>query len=267
MKLSVVITTRNEEANIGNCLAAFSKYHDSVELIVVDNASSDRTKDLAQEKGAAVHDFGPERSAQRNFGFRKAAAPWVIVLDADMILPEATIEEILTLIDSEDVADAYYIPEKRLGNSWRMKARNFERSFYDETPIDALRLFKKDVLDKTGGYDEKLLAGAEDWELDIRVLDAGFKTGILKGHLLHNEASVPLKKMLEKKAYYSKSMALYREKWAGHERVKKQFSIHYRFFGVFFENGKWKKVLRHPLLFLSVFFERFAVGLNYLRNK
>lgn len=265
LKLSVVVTTKNEAANIVASLRPFWKWRDSgeVELIVVDNASTDDTKRLAAECGAKVYDFGPERSAQRNFGWRHAAAGWVVVLDADMIMPEATIEEML----GEKTADAYWIPEVRTGKGLRVKARNFERSFYDGTCIDALRLFKKSFLEKTGGYDENLIAGPEDWELDIRILAAGAKCEVLKHHLIHNEKALTLARMLAKKAYYTKSFAAYRAKWPGHPAVKKQFSLYYRFIGVFVENGKWMKLIRHPVLALAMYFERVLVGLTYLRNR
>ena len=270
MKLSVVITTRNEEANIANCIHAFDAVRDDVEIIVVDNASTDATKRIAAELGAKVLDKGPERSAQRNLGWRTASADWVVVLDADMILPEELIGEILSVLvphPSSLVPLAYWIPEVRTGSGIRVKARNFERSFYDGTCIDALRLFHKSVLEKTGGYDENLIAGPEDWELDIRVLATGAKCAVLKNHLIHNEKQLTLKRMLEKKAYYSKSMAAYQAKWKDHPALKKQFGLYYRFLGVFIENGKWKKLIRHPILAFVMYFERFAVGLTYLINR
>ena len=270
MKLSVVITTRNEESNIANCIHAFDAVRDEVEIVVVDNASTDATKRIAAELGAKVLDKGPERSAQRNLGWRTAAADWVIVLDADMILPRQLIDEILSTLvphPSSLVPFAYWIPEVRTGNGIRVKARNFERSFYDGTCIDALRLFHKSVLEKTGGYDENLIAGPEDWELDIRVLATGAKCAVLKNHLIHNEKQLTLKRMLEKKAYYSKSMAAYQAKWKGHPALKKQFGLYYRFLGVFVEKGKWKKLLRHPILAFVMYFERFMVGFTYLINR
>ena len=285
MKLSVVITTRNEEANIANCIRAFDAFRDEVEIIVVDNASTDRTKAIAAELGAKVLDKGPERSAQRNLGWRTATADWVVVLDADMILPKGLVEEILAVAEkgedlgqeTEDAGSgllsnvsrplAFWIPEVRTGSGLRVKARNFERSFYDGTCIDALRLFSKRVLEATGGYDENLIAGPEDWELDIRVLATGAKCAVLRHHLLHNEKQLTLKRVLEKKAYYSKSMAAYQAKWPGHPALKKQFSFAYRFFGVFVENGKWKKLLRHPILAAVMYFERVLVGFTYLMNK
>ena len=280
MKLSVVITTRNEEANIANCIRAFDAWRADIEIIVVDNASTDRTKAIAAELGAKVLDKGPERSAQRNLGWRTATAPWVVVLDADMILPPETVEEILevaadsgqrTADNGIGIADsrtlAYWIPEVRTGSGLRVKARNFERSFYDGTCIDALRLFHKSVLEKTGGYDENLIAGPEDWELDIRILATGAPCAVLKHHLLHNEKQLTLRRMLGKKAYYSKSMAAYQAKWPGHPALRKQFSFAYRFFGVFVENGKWKRLLRHPVLTAVMYFERVLVGFVYLINR
>jgi len=267
--LSVVITTRNEEANIANCIHAFDGFP-AVEVIVVDNASTDRTKEIATSLGAKVLDKGPERCAQRNFGWRNAKGDWVVVIDADMILPRETVEEILGIAAvpiSDSAPAAYWIPEVRSGSGLRVKARNFERSFYNGTAIDALRLFRRDLIDKTGGYDEELIAGGEDWEFDIRVLALGIRCGVLRNHLIHNERVLSLKRILEKKAYYSKSMTAYRAKWPNHPAVRKQFSPYYRFVGVFVENGKWKRLLRHPILAALMYFERFAVGLTYLINR
>ena len=268
-RLTVVVTTRNEAANIGSCLDAFAGR--PVELIVVDNGSTDDTKRLAAERGALVFDKGPERCAQRNLGWQKASSPWVIVLDADMILPAETLDEILRVTDETGGAtcpfDACWIPEVRTGTGFRVKCRNFERSFYDGTVVDALRLFRRSILEQTGGYDERLIAGGEDWELDIRILAAGARCSVLKGHLLHNEKFLTFRRLMEKKAYYSKSIADYRAKWPDHPAVRKQFSVCYRYFGVFVENGKWKRLLRHPILALGMYFERFCVGLTYLLNR
>ena len=266
MKLSVFITTRNEEENIANCIRSFDARRDDVEVIVVDNSSTDRTKEIAAGLGATVLDKGPERSAQRNLGWREAKAEWVVILDADMIMPRETIEEMLDKASCGGAA-AYWIPEVRSGSGIRTKARNFERSFYDGTCIDALRLFSRQVLEKTGGYDEGLIAGPEDWELDIRVLATGAKCEVLRHHLVHNEKSLSFGRLMAKKAYYAKSMAAYKAKWPGHPALKKQFGLYYRYFGVFVENGKWRRLLRHPVLVAVMYFERIAVGLVYLANR
>ena len=268
MKLSVVIPTKNEEANIGACLDAFAPFGHGVEILVVDNFSPDRTREIADKKGANVLLKGPERCAQRNRGWREATGDYVMFVDADMIVPEATIKEILDSCASLDEkgVSAFYVPEVRSGTGLRLKARNFERSFYDGTCIDGLRVIRRDWLEKVGGYDENLVA-CEDWDLDRRLFAAGAKASITKGHLVHNEAKQGLGKLLKKKAYYSTSVAAYRAKWHEDDVIRRQFGFGYRYFGVFVENGKWKRLLRHPVLAVVMYFERILVGITYLVNR
>ena len=267
MKLTVVIPTKNEEANIGTCLDAFAPFRGVVEVIVVDNFSPDRTREIADKKGANVLLKGPERCAQRNRGWREATGDYVMFVDADMVVPKETVEEILECMrDQATAADAYWIPEVRSGAGLRLKARNFERSFYDGTCIDGLRVIRRDWLEKVGGYDENLVA-CEDWDLDRRLFAAGAKASITKGHLVHNEAKQDLKKFLKKKAYYSTSVAAYRAKWREDAIIRRQFGLFYRFLGVFVENGKWKRLLRHPILAAVMYAERVLVGITYLINR
>ncbi|EKD90016.1 MAG: Beta 1,4 glucosyltransferase, partial [uncultured bacterium] len=52
LKLSVVLATRNEEENIGRCLASVKDIAD--EIIVVDEYSTDKTREIAEKYGAKV---------------------------------------------------------------------------------------------------------------------------------------------------------------------------------------------------------------------
>ena len=279
-ELSVVIPTKNEEANIATCIRAFDAVRARVEIVVVDNFSTDRTREIAAALGARVFTQGPERCAQRNRGWREATGAVILFVDADMILPFATTEEILSIYASAPTPLLYspfpipapspfpslYIPEQRMGHGLRLRARNFERSFYDGTCIDGLRVIPRAWLEKAGGYDESLVA-CEDWDLDRRLLAAGTPTAVTKGHLIHNEANQGLARLLAKKAYYAKSVDAYRRKWRNDAVCRRQFGLFYRFFGVFVENGKWKRLLRHPLLATVMYVERFLVGVTYILHR
>ena len=270
--LSVVIPTKNEEANVAACIRAFDAVRDRVEVVVVDNFSSDRTREIASALGARVFTQGPERCAQRNRGWREATGDVILFVDADMILPRETIDEILSTYSRSPFPvprspyTSLYIPEHRAGRGLRLRARNFERSFYDGTCIDGLRAVPRVWLEKVGGYDESLVA-CEDWDLDRRLLAAGTPTAVTKGPLIHNEASQGLARLLAKKAYYAKSVDAYRRKWRDDATCRRQFGIPYRFFGVFVEKGKWKRLLRHPILAAVMFAERVLVGFTYLLNR
>jgi len=266
VKLSVVVPTLNEAANIASCLEAFAPLGESVELIVVDNSSTDRTREIAAGKGARVFVQGPERCAQRNRGWREAVGDWVMFVDADMIVPKETSHEILARLSAENPPDALYVPEVRVGGGLRIAARNFERSFYNATCIDGLRVIRRSLLEKIGGYDEQLVA-CEDWDLDRRLLTEGAEVASTVGFLCHNEAQQNLARFLAKKAYYSTSIAAYRMKWSEDAICRRQFGFAYRYFGVFVEKGKWRRLLRHPILAAVMYFERFLVGLTYLVNR
>lgn len=272
-ELSVVIPTRNEEANIAACIRAFDAVRARVEVVVVDNGSSDRTREIAAALGARVFVQGPERCAQRNRGWREATGETILFADADMILPQETIDEILSFCSPIPVPrspipvpPSLYIPEHRVGRGLRLRARNFERAFYDGTCIDGLRVIPRTWLERVGGYDETLVA-CEDWDLDRRLLAAGTPTAVTKGPLIHNEANQGLRRLLAKKAYYAKSVDAYRRKWKDDAICRRQFGIAYRFFGVFVERGKWRRLLRHPVLAAVMFAERFLVGVTYILHR
>ena len=109
--LSVIVITRNEEANIGDCLAsaAFAR-----ELVVVDGGSSDATVAVARQAGARVEvaadwpGFGP----QKNRALALATQPWVLSLDADERVTPQLRDEILRTIASAEARDAFSMPRR-----------------------------------------------------------------------------------------------------------------------------------------------------------
>lgn len=263
MKLSVVIPVKNERVHIEACIRAFdsAKQAGWLEVIVVDNASTDQTVALAQAAGATVFQQGPERSAQRNRGWREATGDFILFVDADMRLPQETLEEIRCAVESNQW-DALFIREVRAGDNWWVRVRNFERSFYDATCIDGLRVIRRELLVACNGYDETMYA-AEDWDLDRRILAQTTRVMLTKGHLLHDEGQFSFVRHLKKKAYYSGNLSVYLAKWGRDEVTRKQLGLWYRFVVVFVENGKWKRVLRYPHYMVAIWFERVCVGFLY----
>ena len=71
--VSIIIPTLNEEASLEICLKSIKKQtYKNLETIVVDNFSKDRTPEIAKKYTKLVFKKGNERSAQRNFGAKKA---------------------------------------------------------------------------------------------------------------------------------------------------------------------------------------------------
>lgn len=267
--VSVVIPTKNEQDVIGRPIKSVKKQiYQNIEIILVDNNSSDKTQEIARRLGAKVYDFGPERSAQRNFGAKKAKGDYLLFLDADMELSKDVIEECVNLIERDAKIGAVTIlEESRAKNFWE-KAKAFERSFYNiagDEITDAARFFKRQVFEKLGGYDETI-TGPEDWDLTDRIKRSGYKIGVCKEVIYHYERIPNLFSLLKKKYYYGLKSHRYLEK----QKVP-LFSPKTIYFlrPVFYKN--YKKLLAHPLLSLGMIFmlslEMVAGGLGFLVGK
>ena len=262
--VSVIVTTKNEERNIGACLESVARQSiPPLEMIVVDNNSTDQTSEIAKQYGAQVYQFGPERSAQRNYGVEHAKGQYILYLDADMRLSQGVLKDCVNRCEADSEISGIYIPEIIVGEGFWIKVRRFERSFYDGTVIDAVRFVPKLAFQKVDGFDLRF-TGPEDWDFDKKVRGLG-KTIVSNTYLEHFEGDFDLKHYLSKKKYYSKGFDTYTEKWGkGDPDIRMQLSPWYRFIVVFVEKGKFLKLLGHPILTLGMFYLRFRVGLVYI---
>ena len=134
--LSIILITRNEEANLADCLASLEGI--AQQIVVVDTNSSDRTLEIAKSYGAAIAQppdwpgFGP----QKNRALDLATGEWVLSLDADERLTPALKSEIVTAIHHSAHVDCFAIP--RL--SWYC-GRFIRHSGWNPDYVD--RLFKR----------------------------------------------------------------------------------------------------------------------------
>lgn len=267
--ISIIVTTKNEEKHIENCLKSIKEQDypvEKIEIIVVDNSSDDKTKEIAKKYTDLVFDKGPERSAQRNFGVSQASADIILYLDADMMLTKTVVSEILALFEKNSQLTGLYIPENIVGESFFSRVRHFERSFYNATVIDCVRAVRKETFNKVQGFDEAM-TGPEDWDFDRKIRDTG-PVDIISSPLNHNEGEVKLIPYLKKKTYYSGSMDTYIKKWGKNDPdVKKQLGAYYRLVGVFVEKGKWKNLLMNPHFTMGMYFLRVCVGASFVLRK
>ena len=171
--VAVVVTTKNEEKNIANCLESIKgQTWRNIEVIVVDNNSTDNTQAIAKNYTDKVYTKGPERSAQRNYGIiEKARGDYVLFLDADMIITPYLVENCVKFIEKENCV-ALYLKEIVLGKKYFSRVRRFEREFYDGTVVDGARFFKREAFISVRGFDETL-NGPEDWDLDKKFKQKG----------------------------------------------------------------------------------------------
>ena len=86
--LSIVIPTLNAEPHLAQTLDSIAAYSwEDVEIVVVDDGSTDRTMAIAQTYGARVLHCPPGRGCQLAVGANGAHGPWLLFLHADTDLP------------------------------------------------------------------------------------------------------------------------------------------------------------------------------------
>ena len=106
-KVSVIIITKNESANIRACIESV-RWAD--EIIVVDSGSSDDTTEICRELGAQVyeHDW-PGFGAQKNRALSHATHEWVFSIDADERVTSELASELIKAMQG-DQEDGFYVP-------------------------------------------------------------------------------------------------------------------------------------------------------------
>ncbi len=163
MALSVVIITKNEEANIERCLSSVDW---ADELVVIDSQSTDKTVEIATRFGARIFSpvwrgYGPAKQE----GVDRATHEWILSIDADEVVEPTLAKEIQDVVASETDRAGYYMPRKTefLGR-WILHC-----GWY---PDRLVRLFRKSKgrLSEVVVHEEVVVDGP---------------VGYLKGHLLH----------------------------------------------------------------------------------
>jgi arabinofuranan 3-O-arabinosyltransferase len=215
VSVAVVVPTRDSMRTLGACLRSIRAQDVPVQLIVVDNASTDGTYELARELADTAVRGGPERSAQRNTGVRLATADWILWIDADMVLPPTTVSAALATA-RETGADAVAVPEVSVGPGFWTACRALERSCYvDDPSLHNPRLLRRGLLLGDGEFDPAM-AGPEDTDLRLRLRSAGTRTALCSDVLIvHDEGRLTLRSVLAKRVYYGRSLPAFAAKNPG----------------------------------------------------
>ena len=251
--VSIIVPTYNSGATLADCLQSIKdQSYGNIELIVVDNHSKDDTLAIAKRFTKHVFTKGPERSAQRNFGVTKAKGEYVCIIDSDMRLSPAVIEQCVSVSAEQPGVEGVIIPEESFGEGFWAQCKKLERSFYIGVDwMEAARFFSTTIYKQLGGYDSRLVSG-EDWDLSQRV-SAEAPLGRINALIYHNEGRLKLGRTLSKKYYYAKMIAEYLAKKDHAPHTAQQTSL----------VGRYALFLRRPGMLLR----RPHVGMGMLFMK
>lgn len=222
MKASVVIPTYNSARTIRNCVEALSLQRSErdaeyIEIIVVDDGSTDNTKDIL--KGYPViyiyqKNGGPAKA--RNNGMRNSTGEIVCFTDSDCVPEPDWVKKIIGRFSDDRIGG--------VGGSYDILNRDslLVNLVHQEVVLRHLKIseaadflgsfnlaYRRDILEKTGGFDESFKdASGEDNDLSYRVKKMGYK--------------LIFDKDIKVSHYYPRSLSRYMRKqfWHGFWRVK-----------------------------------------------
>jgi glycosyltransferase involved in cell wall biosynthesis len=184
LDLSVVIPVRNAGAFLEECLASVVRAGPR-EIIVVDGMSTDDTLEVAARHPVQVlSDNGNGLPVARMIGTQAAHSRRVVLLDADVVLPDGVLESLL----EEFVSGGYSALQAGLHSVsgrgyWGRALANHHRWGRSKNWFGLVAtIFERDVLLQYG-FDERFLSG-EDIELRWRLEQLGARIGVSREHIV-----------------------------------------------------------------------------------
>ena len=209
--VSILIPTYNSAKTIKECLdSAKTQTYAKLEIIVIDNHSSDETKSIAEKYCSQIFVVGPERSAQMNYGVSHSQGKYILRVDSDMILDNDLVKDCLTLC--QEGVQAVVIPvlphPSGPKNFWVSCRMLEQRMIMDDLVNVAPRFIDRTVFLSVGGYDEKIVA-FEDYDLHNRLLKSGCSVACLqKSALWHLGEASSLSEVVIRMIKYGKTGSL-----------------------------------------------------------
>jgi GT2 family glycosyltransferase len=231
------------------------------EVIVVDNNSTDKSVEYLQKIFPQVKFICNKENTgyakANNQGWKMAAGDYILFLNPDTILGEDCLPQSIRILQQDDRLGALgihmldgsgrFLPESKRGfpSPWASffklsglikifpRSKTIAQYYLGHLPekenneIDVLTgaymMVKKEVLEKTGGFDERFFMYGEDIDLSYRIKEAGYKNYYLAdSSIIHFKGESTPKDIVHTKLFYE-AMRIFVEKH--YERQSRMFSI------------------------------------------
>ncbi len=240
--ISVAIIAKNEEEHIGECVRS-AVWAD--EVLVVDDNSTDRTREIAEREGAKVITRKMDiEGIHRNFAYARARNLWVLSLDADEVITPLLKDELEKTLSSNASHSAFTIPIKTyIGNHWIKYG-----GWY---PAPKVRFFRKDKFK----YEE------------VEVHPRGFIEGTC-GHLKNDIIHYSYKDFHELFASLNNQTTLEAKKWFSEKRKINFLKMMRKFYDRFLKSYFLKQGFRDGLIgFVIAYINSLYQLMSYVKYK
>lgn len=192
-RVTVIIPVYNEEIIIRRTIRSLLKSnYPLAEILIVDDGSTDRTAAIVSkyfshfQKVKLIKKKNGGKSSALNLGIKRAIGDIIITIDADTIFPKSTISQLVESFSDPRVAAVS--GNCKVGNKinyltqWQhieyVTSNNLDKRAFEEMNCITVvpgsnSAWRKSVIEEVGYYQDDTLA--EDSELTLRILNAGYK--------------------------------------------------------------------------------------------
>jgi glycosyltransferase involved in cell wall biosynthesis len=198
--VSVIIPCFNTWKYIDQAINSIvNQTYEHIELIVVDDGSNQKTKDvlntLSVKIDVLIHQKNKGQSSARNEGVKNAKGDYILFLDSDDFFEPEFCELAVGRIKNNNeikivTCISNIIINNKTSSVFIPKGGALQNMILSNCAMGSC-LIRKDDWQITGGYDESMRSGFEDWEFYIRILSLGGKVEVIdkvlfnyrKGHV------------------------------------------------------------------------------------
>jgi glycosyltransferase involved in cell wall biosynthesis len=220
---SVIIPVYNRPEEVDELLDSLTKQSlSNFEVIIVEDGSENRCQSVAAkyEKKLKLSYYYKENTGQgfsRNYGFERAKGDYLIVFDSDCIIPSDYLEHVESALEEENW-DAYGGPDKADESFTAIqKAINYSMTSIFTTggirgkkkhagtyhPRSFNMGISRKVFEKTKGY--QITRKGEDIDLSIRILNDGFKIGLIEEAFVYHKRRTSIKQFYRQLNFFGKA--------------------------------------------------------------
>ncbi|MFL1902370.1 bifunctional polysaccharide deacetylase/glycosyltransferase family 2 protein [Streptomyces tauricus] len=216
--VSVVVPAYNEKECIANTLKSLAQSTHPIEIIVVDDGSTDGTKEIAEALGMpnvrVIRQENAGKPAALNNGVRNASHDIVVMMDGDTVFEADTVRQLVQPFADPDVGAV--AGNAKVGNrntiigAWQhieyVMGFNLDRRMYDllrcmPTIPGAIGAFRREAVLAVGGMSEDTLA--EDTDITIAMHREGWRVVYQEHAKAWTEAPASLKQLWSQRYRWS----------------------------------------------------------------
>jgi glycosyltransferase involved in cell wall biosynthesis len=178
--VSVIVPCYNDGIYLKECLdSVLNQTFSDWECIVIDNGSTDNTKEIAsyfvQKDKRFIYQYQSNKgvSSARNNGIKNSRGKYIFPLDADDKIVETYLQKAVMVLDENTQIKIVYCDAELFGNSsgkWKLPEFSVKQML-TENIIFCSALYRRSDYDKTSGYNESMETGFEDWDFWLSLLN------------------------------------------------------------------------------------------------